>query len=92
MSLRRLIYTVTFPPFQSLYTHSLSLSTHYAAVDGDQMVDLISSKRITVESPLLPYLCHLSCWHPSFMSWNFSIQSVSVSGNLVITTLLEPLT
>ncbi|XP_035834991.1 F-box/kelch-repeat protein SKIP25-like [Helianthus annuus] len=86
-SWRRLIYTVTFPPFRSLYT--LSLPTN-SAVDGGQMVKLfsfdpISSKWITVKSPLLPpYLRHLSLRHPSFMSRNFSIQSVSVSGNLVL--------
>ncbi|KAM0007134.1 putative kelch-type beta propeller [Helianthus debilis subsp. tardiflorus] len=86
-SWRRLIYTVTFPPFRSLYTLSLPTT---AAVDGGQMVkvfsfDPISSKWITVKSlPLPPYLRHLSLRHPSFMSRNFSIQSVSVSGNLVL--------
>ncbi|KAJ0779482.1 putative kelch-type beta propeller [Helianthus annuus] len=75
------------PTFRSLYTLSLPTT---AAVDGGQAVKLfsfdpISSKWITVESPPLPpYLHHMCLRHPSFMSRNFSIQSVSVSGNLVL--------
>ncbi|KAI3760179.1 hypothetical protein L1987_50570 [Smallanthus sonchifolius] len=86
-SWRRLIYSVTFPPFRSLY--ALSLPTT-AAVDGGQMLQLssfdpISSKWITIDSPTPPpYLHHLSHRHPSFMSRNLPIQSVSVSGNLLL--------
>ncbi|KAI3749534.1 hypothetical protein L2E82_20148 [Cichorium intybus] len=91
-SWRRLIYSGSIPPFRSIYT--LSLPTTAAACRGgdrhNQMLrlssfDPISSKWITIDSPsLLPFLHRLSVRHPSFTSRNLPVQSLSVSGNLVL--------
>ncbi|KAD6120073.1 hypothetical protein E3N88_11344 [Mikania micrantha] len=79
-SWRRLIYSVTFPPFRSLYTLSLTDGDDSGEVLRLSSFDPIASKWITVEPPpLLPNLRH-----PSFMSRSLPVQSVSVSGNLLL--------
>ncbi|KAL4558669.1 hypothetical protein LXL04_036870 [Taraxacum kok-saghyz] len=90
-SWRRLVYSASIPPFRSLYTLSIPTA---AACDGGgvdhQMLrlfsfDPISSKWITVDPPPLPPFIHrVSLRHPSFISRYLPVQSLSVSGKLVL--------
>ncbi|XP_071738163.1 F-box/kelch-repeat protein SKIP25-like [Rutidosis leptorrhynchoides] len=90
-SWRRLLYSATFPPFRSFYTLSLP-TTASGGGDGRHTqtlkvhsFDPISSKWITIDSPPPPsYLRRLSVRHPSFISRNLPIQSLSISGHLVL--------
>ncbi|CAL0314218.1 unnamed protein product [Lupinus luteus] len=82
-SWRRLIYSPSFPPFFSLYailspttTHSSSNSIHFYNFDP-----VSTTWNILPPPPLYPPLL---LRHPSFLSRNLSIQSISVSGNLVL--------
>ncbi|KAL6970662.1 hypothetical protein U1Q18_030358 [Sarracenia purpurea var. burkii] len=87
-SWQRLIYSPSFPPFPSLY--ALFLSTQPMS-DQPHPVEFFSFDPISSSSrwrslppppldpPLRPILRH-----PSFLSRNLPIQSVSVSGNLVL--------
>ncbi|KAK1412619.1 hypothetical protein QVD17_34012 [Tagetes erecta] len=79
-SWRRLIYSGDFPPFRSLYTLSLPTTTAGESTGGILRLssfDPISGKWITFDSPAPPLPPHLHHrYHP--------IQSVSVSGNLVL--------
>nr|XP_043637220.1 F-box/kelch-repeat protein SKIP25-like [Erigeron canadensis] len=94
-SWRRLIYSHNFPPFRSLYTISLPTTT----VDGGGDVtragnhnqtikihsfDPISSKWITIDSPPQPYLHRISVTLPSFIRRYLPIQSLSISGELIL--------
>ncbi|KAI3678803.1 hypothetical protein L6452_38106 [Arctium lappa] len=87
-SWRRLLYSSTFPPFRSLYTLSLPTAGggHHQTLKLSSF-DPISSKWITVDpppAPPLPSLHRLSVRHPSFVSRNLPVQSVSVAGKLVL--------
>ncbi|XP_019423627.1 PREDICTED: F-box/kelch-repeat protein SKIP25 isoform X2 [Lupinus angustifolius] len=82
-SWRRFIYSPSFPPFFSLYailspttTLSSSNSIHFYNFDP-----ISTTWRILPPPPLYPPLL---LRHPSFLSRNLSIQSISVSGNLVL--------
>ncbi|KAE9460314.1 hypothetical protein C3L33_07787, partial [Rhododendron williamsianum] len=84
---RRLLYSPSFPPFLSLYAlvlpdqsqsqshHSLEIYT----LDPISSSDNWQALPPPPDPPLRPVLRH-----PSFLSRNLPIQSVSVSGNLVL--------
>uniref|UniRef100_A0A5B7BK29 Putative F-box/kelch-repeat protein SKIP25-like n=1 Tax=Davidia involucrata TaxID=16924 RepID=A0A5B7BK29_DAVIN len=87
-SWRRLIYSPSFPPFLSLYALLLPTQTAHHHSDSDSIeffsFDPISSKWYSLP-PLPPYPpLHILLRHPSFISRNLPIQSVAVSGNLVL--------
>ncbi|KVI12365.1 F-box/kelch-repeat protein SKIP25-like [Cynara cardunculus var. scolymus] len=80
-SWRRLIYSDSFPAFLSLYTLS---SDHNSTLQLSSF-DPISSQWTVVAPPLsTTHLCRFCLRHPSFISRNLSIQSVSVSGHLIL--------
>ncbi|KAM7493604.1 hypothetical protein LguiB_028213 [Lonicera macranthoides] len=82
-SWRRLIYSPSFPPFLSLYT--LLLPTNPTDVNSDSLqfssFDPISSTWNPLPRP--PPL-HLLLRHPSFISRTLPVQSVTLSGNLIL--------
>ncbi|KAE9596870.1 putative kelch-type beta propeller [Lupinus albus] len=78
-SWRRLIYSPSFPPFFSLYAILSSTST--SSIHFYNFDPISSTWHILPPSPLYPPLL---LRHPSFLSRNLSIQSISVSGNLVL--------
>uniref|UniRef100_A0A2P2QMS3 F-box family protein n=1 Tax=Rhizophora mucronata TaxID=61149 RepID=A0A2P2QMS3_RHIMU len=89
-SWRRLIYSPSFPPFLSLYTvlsPTRSLGSDHNRHDSIQFLsyDPISSKwdPLPPLPPTDPPL-RLLLRHPSFISRNLPMQSVSASGNLVL--------
>ncbi|XP_040988100.1 F-box/kelch-repeat protein SKIP25 [Juglans microcarpa x Juglans regia] len=89
-SWRRLIYSPSFPPYLSLYALlSSSSSSSQSAQSQSDAVDFFTFDPISSSWHLLPppppdpplrVLLH----HPSFISRNLPIQSVSVSGNLIL--------
>ncbi|TKY70153.1 F-box/kelch-repeat protein SKIP25 [Spatholobus suberectus] len=74
-SWRRLIYSPSFPPFFSLYAILKSHSIQFHNFDP-------ISNTWRLLSP--PPLHHLLLRHPSFLSRNLSVQSISVAGHLVL--------
>ncbi|XP_047341601.1 F-box/kelch-repeat protein SKIP25 [Impatiens glandulifera] len=84
-SWRRLIYSPSFPPFLSLYAVMRSTSNSDPTQFHDSIdffsFDPISSHWQTLPSP--PPI-HFVLRHPSFISRNLPIQSVTVSGRLVL--------
>ncbi|KZV21799.1 hypothetical protein F511_02957 [Dorcoceras hygrometricum] len=99
LSWRRLIYSSSFPPFLSLYAILCqTTSTRYPFIKSVQLdrcqcqpnsiaffsFDPISSRwRALPTPPNNPPMCILR-QHPSFISRILSIQSLTVSGNLVL--------
>ncbi|EXC35177.1 hypothetical protein L484_022730 [Morus notabilis] len=81
-SWRRLIYTPSFPPFLSLYalfsTSSPHQSLHFRSFDP-----ISSTWHVLPPPPSDPPL-RLLLRHPSFVSRNLPIQSLSVAGDLLI--------
>ncbi|XP_065869025.1 F-box/kelch-repeat protein SKIP25 [Euphorbia lathyris] len=86
-SWRRLIYTPSFPPFLSLYT-ILSSTNSENDVSNDSIqffsFDPISSRWDLLPPPPPDPPLRLTLRHPSFISRDLPIQSVVVSGNLVL--------
>ncbi|XP_057448783.1 F-box/kelch-repeat protein SKIP25 [Lotus japonicus] len=84
-SWRHLIYSPSFPPFLSLYAILSSHSSHSG--DGGDSVqfhnfDPISQTWQTLPPP--PSYSPLLLRHPSFLSRNLSIQSISLAGSLIL--------
>ncbi|KAK7307377.1 hypothetical protein VNO77_40386 [Canavalia gladiata] len=79
-SCRRLIYSPSFPPFFSLYAILSPLQPH--SIIQFHNFDPISHTWRPL--PSHPPLHHLLLRHPSFLSRNLSIQSISVAGNLIL--------
>ncbi|XP_071698791.1 F-box/kelch-repeat protein SKIP25-like [Rutidosis leptorrhynchoides] len=77
-SWRRVIYTSDFPAFLSLYT----ISSDQNSALQVSCFDPISSEWKAVTQP--PHLNNVRLRHHSFISRNFSVQSLSVAGNLVL--------
>ncbi|KAI9083944.1 hypothetical protein K1719_034202 [Acacia pycnantha] len=81
-SWRRLIYSPSFPPFLSLYAvltcKAYSDSIHFYSFDP------ISSHWRTLPPPSPDPPLRILLRHPSFLSRNLPIQSIAVSGNLVL--------
>ncbi|XP_057503673.1 F-box/kelch-repeat protein SKIP25-like [Actinidia eriantha] len=85
-SWRRVIYTPSFPPFFSLYALLLPTqitSDHQTHPIEFSSFDPISSRWDRIPPPPPP-LRPILRRHPSFLSRNLPIQSVTVSGNLVL--------
>ncbi|XP_061357697.1 F-box/kelch-repeat protein SKIP25 [Gastrolobium bilobum] len=90
-SWRRLIYSPSFPPFLSLYAilspppqpprppHSPPHSIQFYNFDP-----ISTTWKILPPPPPDPPLHHLLLRHPSFLSRNFPIQSISVAGKLIL--------
>lgn len=88
-SWRRLIYSSSFPPFLSIYTLLLSTQTTPPADPSNSIkfscFDPISAKWHALPPPLLPDPpLRLLLHHPSFLSRRLPVQSVTVSGYLVL--------
>ncbi|XP_058103808.1 F-box/kelch-repeat protein SKIP25-like [Magnolia sinica] len=83
-SWRRLLYSPSFPPFLSLY--ALLFSTSPSTPLGFFSFDPLSATWIPVPNPPPnhPPLPHLLLRHPSFISRHLSIQSISISGHLIL--------
>ncbi|XP_073135485.1 F-box/kelch-repeat protein SKIP25-like [Henckelia pumila] len=85
-SWRRLIYTTSFPPFLSLY--ALFESTETLPQLSNRLrfcsFDPISCKWQNIPPPPPEFSCSFLLRHPSFISRDFSIQSLAVSGKLVL--------
>ncbi|KAL2668181.1 hypothetical protein AAZV13_01G114000 [Glycine max] len=80
-SWRRLIYSPSFPPFFSLY--AILSHSHSSAVIQFHTFDPISATWLPL--PPHPPLHHLLLRrHPSFLSRNLSVQSVSAANRLVL--------
>ncbi|GMI98082.1 KAR-UP F-box 1 [Hibiscus trionum] len=84
-SWRRLIYSPLFPPFPSLYTLFFSSSDNEIRLLN---FDPISSNWESIPPP--PNPLRLLVHHPSFISRNLPVQSISVSGNLVLLAATAP--
>ncbi|KAE8694122.1 F-box/kelch-repeat protein SKIP25 [Hibiscus syriacus] len=84
-SWRRLIYSPLFPPFRSLYTLIFSSSNEEIQLLS---FDPISSKWESIPPATYPlnFLVH----HPSFISRNLPVQSISVAGYLVLLAATAP--
>lgn len=84
-SWRRVIYTRSFPPFPSLYAllSSSSSSSLQNSIQFYNFDPISSSWRALPTTPPDPPL-HLFLRHPSFISRNLPIQTVSASGKLVL--------
>ncbi|KAK3009133.1 hypothetical protein RJ639_013910 [Escallonia herrerae] len=85
-SWRRLIYSPSFPPFPSLY---VLLSPRTSDEDSSNSLeffsfDLISSTWCPLPSPPSDPPLRLLYRHPSFISRNLPVQSLTVSGHLVL--------
>uniref|UniRef100_A0A3Q7IDT8 F-box domain-containing protein n=1 Tax=Solanum lycopersicum TaxID=4081 RepID=A0A3Q7IDT8_SOLLC len=78
-SWRKLIYSPSFPPFLSLY--ALLLSTNQVEF---ACFDPISSRWHLLPPPPPDPPLRILVKHPSFISRNLPIQSVTVSGNLIL--------
>ncbi|XP_059641962.1 F-box/kelch-repeat protein SKIP25 [Cornus florida] len=84
-SWRRLIYSPSFPPFLSLYALFLSdQTTQNSNSINFFSFDPISSKWHSLPPPPPDPPLHLLLRHPSFISRNLPIQSVAVSGHLIL--------
>ncbi|XP_022737478.1 F-box/kelch-repeat protein SKIP25 [Durio zibethinus] len=83
-SWRRVIYSPIVPPFPSLYTLFSSSSNEIQLLSFDPM----SSKWEAVPPP--PGPLRLLVRHPAFISRNLPVQSISVSGNLVLLAATAP--
>ncbi|EYU37467.1 hypothetical protein ABFS82_01G048400 [Erythranthe guttata] len=84
-SWRRLIYAPSFPPFLSLYALlSPTHNHHHLSANPVHFFnfDPISCNWLPLPPPPPPL--RLQFRHPSFISRNLPIQSVAVSGNLVL--------
>ncbi|KAL3500228.1 hypothetical protein ACH5RR_039321 [Cinchona calisaya] len=86
-SWRRLIYSPSFPPFLSIYT--LLLPTHEIPEQSHDSFkfscfDPISSKWLSLPPPPPDPPLRLLLRHPSFISRKLPIQSVTVSGKVVL--------
>ncbi|BAT99766.1 hypothetical protein VIGAN_10127800 [Vigna angularis var. angularis] len=79
-SWRRLIYSPSFPPFFSLYA-ILSPSKSHSFIEFHTFDPISHTWRIL---PRHPHLHHLLLRHPSFLSRNLSVQSVSAAGRLIL--------
>ncbi|XWS10514.1 hypothetical protein CRYUN_Cryun39dG0086300 [Craigia yunnanensis] len=83
-SWRHLIYSLLVPAFPSLYTLFSSSNNEIQLLSFDP----ISSK--WEAAPPLPGPIRLLVHHPSFISRDLPIQSISVSGNLVLLAATAP--
>ncbi|XP_007040929.2 PREDICTED: F-box/kelch-repeat protein SKIP25 [Theobroma cacao] len=83
-SWRRFIYSPLFLPFPSLYTLFSSSNNEIQLLSFDPM----TSKWEPVPPPPSPL--RLLVHHPSFISRNLPVQSISVSGNLVLLAATAP--
>ncbi|XP_073053950.1 F-box/kelch-repeat protein SKIP25-like [Primulina eburnea] len=85
-SWHRLIYTTSFPPFMSLY--ALFESTETLPQFSNRLrfcsFDPISCKWQNLPPPPPEFSFSFLLRHPSFISRKFSIQSIAVSGKLVL--------
>ncbi|KAL0550558.1 hypothetical protein IC582_015080 [Cucumis melo] len=79
-SWRRLLYSPSFPPFSSLYA---LLSSSSNSLDFFNF-DPISSKWSPLPPPPNSPSSHLLIHHPSFLSRHLPVQSLSVSGHLLL--------
>ncbi|KAK8587673.1 hypothetical protein V6N13_086655 [Hibiscus sabdariffa] len=84
-SWRRLIYSPLFPPLPSLYTLFFSSSDDEIRLLN---FDPISSTWESIPPP--PNPLRLLVHHPSFISRNLPVQSISVSGYLVLLAATAP--
>lgn len=87
-SWRRLIYSPSFPPFLSLYAvltpSPASGNSGCPSRIEFSAFDPVASKWRPLPPPLSDEPLTILRQHPSFLSRDFPIQSVSVSGNLVL--------
>ncbi|CDP17709.1 unnamed protein product [Coffea canephora] len=85
---RRLIYSPSFPPFLSIYALLIPSETTPDHQSHDSIkfscFDPISSNWLSLPSPPPDPLLCLLLRHPSFISRRLPIQSVTVSGKLVL--------
>ncbi|KAJ6777898.1 F-BOX/KELCH-REPEAT PROTEIN SKIP25 [Salix koriyanagi] len=85
---RRLIYSLSFPPFLSLYAVLSSTSTNHHLSNTNPIqsfsFDPISSKWDPLPLPPPDPPLHLLIRHPCFISRHLPIQSISVSGRLIL--------
>ncbi|KVI00593.1 F-box/kelch-repeat protein SKIP25-like [Cynara cardunculus var. scolymus] len=82
---RRLIYTPYFPPFLSLYAIVANNNgSHLSDSVGFFNFDPISSKWTTLPTPTVDPPLRFLHRHPSFISRNLTIQSLTVSSRLVL--------
>ncbi|XP_022868462.1 F-box/kelch-repeat protein SKIP25-like [Olea europaea var. sylvestris] len=84
-SWRRLIYSPSFPPFLSIYalcvsTKAVDQASYHSTSAEFSCFEPLSCKWLSLPPPPLQFLLH----HPSFISRKIPIQSVNVSGNLVL--------
>ncbi|KGN55680.1 F-box/kelch-repeat protein SKIP25 [Cucumis sativus] len=79
-SWRRLLYSPSFPPFSSLYA---LLSSSSNSLDFFNF-DPISSKWSPLPPPPNSPSSHLLIHHPSFLSRHLPVQSLTVSGHLLL--------
>ncbi|OMO91371.1 Kelch-type beta propeller [Corchorus capsularis] len=84
-SWRRLIYSPLIPPFPSLYTLFSSLDNEIQLLSFDPM----SFKWEPVPPPPAGSL-RLLVHHPSFISRNLPVQSISAAGNLILLAGTSP--
>ncbi|KAK9277232.1 hypothetical protein L1049_006771 [Liquidambar formosana] len=85
-SWRRLIYSPSFPPFLSIYalfSSSKTLQNHTTSIEFSSF-DPISSKWHRLPPPPHDPPLRLLLRHPSFISRNLPIQTVAVSGQLIL--------
>ncbi|GFY92103.1 hypothetical protein Acr_08g0004990 [Actinidia rufa] len=87
-SWRRLIYSPSFPPFFSLYALLSPRSPRPSNSIEFFSLDPVSSTWTPLPSPSSPL--HLLHRHPSFISRTLPIQSVAVSGRLVLIAATNP--
>ncbi|KAL1354147.1 F-box/kelch-repeat protein SKIP25-like [Arachis hypogaea] len=83
-SWRRLIYSPSFPPFSSLYAILSPHNHHHPTIQFFNFDPISSHWHPLPPPPSHPSLHHLLLRHPSFLSRNLSIQSVSAAGSLVL--------
>ncbi|KAK2427422.1 F-box/kelch-repeat protein [Trifolium repens] len=85
-SWRRLIYSPSFPPFFSLYAILSPPKSHHnsTSIQLHNFDPISNTWQILPPPPQKPLLHHILLRHPSFLSRNLSIQSISVSDNLIL--------
>ncbi|CAL5188368.1 unnamed protein product [Lathyrus oleraceus] len=84
-SWRRLIYSPSFPPFFSLYAILSPPKSHHSHSIQFHNFDPISNTwQILPPPPQNTSLQNILLHHPSFLSRNLSVQSISVSDNLIL--------
>ncbi|KAJ6715841.1 F-BOX/KELCH-REPEAT PROTEIN SKIP25 [Salix koriyanagi] len=87
-SWRRLIYSPSFPPFFSLYAMLSSTNTSHNLSDKNSIqfsyFDPISSRWDPLPPPPPDPPLHLILRHPSFISRDLPIQSISASDRLIL--------